>query len=898
MQSALVKSALVRFGAPLLLALGLVSCGGGGGGDGGGTTPPPVTTPSLKAAIAAAAADPANDSSIVSDKSSTAPFRVLQDANLPAVTVAGPPKVNFTLFSNGAVVPKENIVSASAIIAKLIPASGGNPDEWQTYTHRTRTPATAVAGRTYSDAVKATLDNPAYPLGTTTAYSDSPATPLVYNDDGYYTYTFSTDITDPTKTEGVVYEPARTHRVAVQVRYKTGNKNPDGTDEVVNTNPYFDFTVSGGNSVAVTDPGKTRKMIDVASCNSCHEKLALHGGGRIDTQYCVMCHNPGTINTADAQRNLSAGKDANSGNAITLATLVHKIHSARLLLSNWSADPAKDKGGERVTIRTDDFTEVGFPQDLRNCTKCHSGDNPSTPQGGNWEKTSSKQACLTCHANKAGSDWEAFHKPLAVSLVGPGAAAKDIPDKNCQDCHKPGTDVAPGRVHWNQNEENAAKYKMNIESAVFNDTADHMGRSVTVKYYLSDPTNGNAAYNLVTSDCTFPPPNICRPPTGTTNTKFGNLQFRVTWPAMVGQALAVTEYTAYNIGGNGAAAYAASGVNDGTNHYTATIPLPDDSANLVVQGTARVVSIGQIKEPQLEVKSATDPRPEVVPTVMISTVAQNTWKEFAISGTLNPRRQIVSTEKCNVCHGALGTTSGSNTLANAFHGGARNIVESCVVCHDPNRAGSNIMANGLPSPLIESYQMKRMIHGIHGNSKRTYPFTHGNKVNAAFGKDGIQLTSGLTALVSSSSVSAPAGTLFEPWLTGSEIPAGTPFASGVENYAAEVAWPGVGINCNACHVNNSYKVDQGPVGTVIQKPIDPATMKAKTDPKTWMVITPKAATCTACHDSSTAMGHVTSFGAAAFGNATQAQGWLIQETCADCHSSGGFKGVDIVHGQK
>ena len=47
-----------------------------------------------------------------------------------------------------------------------------------------------------------------------------------------------------------------------------------------------------------------------------------------------------------------------------------------------------------------------------------------------------------------------------------------------------------------------------------------------------------------------------------------------------------------------------------------------------------------------------------------------------------------------------------------------------------------------------------------------------------------------------------------------------------------------------------------------------------------------------------AIGHVTSFGNASFANLTQAQSVQNQEICADCHSSGGFKGVDIVHGQK
>jgi nitrate/TMAO reductase-like tetraheme cytochrome c subunit len=64
------------------------------------------------------------------------------------------------------------------------------------------------------------------------------------------------------------------------------------------------------------------------------------------------------------------------------------------------------------------------------------------------------------------------------------------------------------------------------------------------------------------------------------------------------------------------------------------------------------------------------------------------------------------------------------------------------------------------------------------------------------------------------------------------------------------------------------------------------------------VISPQAATCTSCHDSSTAIGHVTSFGNATFADRSQAQSMQIQETCTDCHASGGFKGVDIVHGQK
>jgi len=287
-------------------------------------------------------------------------------------------------------------------------------------------------------------------------------------------------------------------------------------------------------------------------------------------------------------------------------------------------------------------------------------------------------------------------------------------------------------------------------------------------------------------------------------------------------------------------------------------------------------------------------------------VVQNTYAEVALSGTLNPRRQIVATEKCNVCHAALGTTSGANTLANAFHNGARDIVGACVVCHDVNRATSNVMTNGLP--YLETFQLKRMIHSIHGNSKRTYPFAHGNVVQGPFGKDGTLLAQGAFLADQKVTIGGVATTVVP---AGTTVAAGTDFLgiaqlinnaastagytgapiTAAENYAAEVAWPGVGINCNVCHVNNSYKVDHGPLGAVVAKPI------GVTDPTQWMVITPKAASCTACHDSPTAIAHVTSFGQASFGNLTQAQGWVTQEICADCHSSGGFKGVDIVHGQ-
>ena len=837
-----MKHLLVRWGTACLVLVAMAGCGGGSSSSDAISPAPAPSSSAVRDVVTAASLIAANDTAT----NSSASFTVLQGAGVAAVTVNSPPKVNFAVFSDGKVKSDLLITNVSFAIAKLVPGSNGNPDQWVNYIYRKETAAAGFGpgGKpALASAMQATTDG---------KQTDATllANQLVYNADGYYSYTFKTDIKDPAQTNGVVFEPTRTHRVAIQLSYK----NAAGATVLVN--PYFDFTLdAGGKSVAVTDPAKTRKMTDVASCNGCHEKLALHGGGRVDTQYCVMCHNTGTT-------------DANSGNNLNLATMVHKIHAGKLLFSKLAT------GGEDYTIwgyqnSKNSYAEVGFPQDLRNCSKCHSGANPNTPQGDNWKSKPSKEACLTCHTSNVGSNWNTTHKGIAVSLIASGAQATDLPNAQCVRCHGAGSVVSAERVHWNQIEANAAKYKMNIENVAY----DSSTRKVTIKYFLSDPTNANTAYKLVTADCAYTgTAGVCVPPTTTpstpNNTKFGNLRFYLAYQNMANQSEAVTEFSAYNNGGSGASAYAHTGTNDGSNHYTVQIVVPADTLTAIAKGTARVVSIGQVKEHKLAAASATDPRTEVVPTVFVNTIVQHTSQELALTGTLSPRRAIVSNEKCNVCHSSLGTASGSNMLANAFHDGARNTVEACVVCHDANRVSSTVMTNGLA--LNESYQFKRMIHGIHGNSKRTYPFTHGNKVVGAFCNP---------ANTSDIAKAACNGTLT--------------FAADVENFAAEVAWPGVGINCNACHVNNSYKVDMSPLGAVVKKPT------GVTDPNLWMVITPKAATCTACHDSNTAITHVTNFGGGAFGGKTQAQiAAQPRETCDDCHASGGFKSVDIVHGQK
>jgi OmcA/MtrC family decaheme c-type cytochrome len=820
-------------GMAALIVGSLAGCGGGGGdGGGGGGTPPPGGATDLQGAISAAAADPANDSAT----NPSAAFTVIQNAGQPVVTVASPPVVRFTVFSDGAVVQGLTKSNVRFNLAKLVRGTNGDPDDWMNYVYSKETPTAGVGpGGTpvLPEAWQATTD----PSGSAT---------LVYKSDGYYEYTYSTDILnaeDPRNPGVKIWDPTATHRIGIQLSYT------NAAGDTVMVNPYIDFTFTsnGGvySSVAVTDPAQTRKVVDVSSCNQCHNRLALHGGGRIDPQYCVMCHNNGT-------------EDANSGHNLRLKTMVHKIHAGKREFAQ----------GEEYIIwgyhdSEHDYAEVGFPQDLRNCTKCH--DNVKAPQADNWKQKPSKQACLTCHQSGPGTasvppDATAKHPGtwynIHVTALGLGSTVDAVPNVVCVDCHGPGKTWRPDQVHFNQLE--SKKYKVNIEGATLV-AAPGAGTpgTVRVQYYISDPTNGDAAYDLF-AGCAGTPP-VCG-----SNDKFGNVRFILAYQSLPNQPNVVTEFSSYNNGGNNAAAYAArAGVTSlGNNHYTVDITVPADTATHTARGTARVVSYGQIKEPKLDPVT----RLEETPTTLVNVAAQNTFKDVVLTGNLNPRRAVVSTEKCNACHGLLGTASGSNTLENAFHGGARNIVEACVVCHDPNRISSTVMADG--SGAQESYQMKRMIHGLHGGTKRTYPFTHGNTVVAAFGKDCVSLA--------------------DPLVTCS---------AGTENFTAEVAYPGIIQDCNACHVNDSWKVDHGVLGAGIGNGTD--TVRGTLDD---LVISPKAATCTGCHDATGVKTHVVNMGGATFGTLTQGDllNGAVFEVCQGCHEArvGALRPVDQVHGLK
>ncbi|MGO9446645.1 MAG: OmcA/MtrC family decaheme c-type cytochrome [Thiobacillaceae bacterium] len=859
-------SSVVRLGLAAWLVAALAGCGGGGGGGNSSGV--------ANGGNAAVAATAANSSAT----NPLAAFTAI--SGIPLVTVASPPHVNFTVINkNGQVVqgltlggtpvtdPQTNsTVTCNTVrfaIAKLVRDPLGEvPDQWVNYIYRTEagTPGVGPGGVVQAPNSKQATTDP-----TTNAA-------LSFNSAGYYTYTFSTDIRTPTAANNnVAFEPSRTHRVAIELCYV------DSDGSIVQVNPYYDFTlvqnpnlVTGYISQPVINPANTRVMVDKASCNVCHDKLAAHGGGRVDPQYCVLCHNPSTT-------------DANSGNVLDFKMMIHNIHAGQRLATATDGAPSTYEIWGYLD-KLSDFSKVGFPQDLRNCTKCHNGfasNDPNvavvTPQGDNWETQASKGACLTCHKTDA---WylQPAHITLLALLNPPNQSVNAIADNICKGCHSStgGLNVDPARVHLNQIQTDAANYQFNFDAPP---TYNSNTRTVTLKYSITNPANNNAAYDLK-ADCA-----------GNCNSSniFGNVQILIGSLTLVGAPAPIADYTS----SSSTSVYAYSGTDDGTHHYTVTTPALPNSGAAQSHGTARALSYGQVLEAQLNPIS----RVPVAPAANVNVPMRNQFVDFSLDGTGAARRIVVSNAACEACHGMLGTASGSNTLANAFHSGAGNSVAGCPICHDANYLANDVNVGGVA--YNESFQFKRMVHGIHSAGASTEANWTGRAKDFIFGD--------MTAAAPNTGI----------------------------DFSVVVKYPGILSDCSTCHVGTSFQNDGGLLGTNVHTNTTIKTPDNLNDPLFNNVISPEASSCSGCHDDVVAMSHMVTVGGAVFGttsninspiqcgavptsvcgsvsgmlavggsaNVVWTGGWTqmdilgskVLEECDGCHAPGAIEDVDIVH---
>ena len=915
---------IMRLGAVALMAAALTACGGGGGGGGGGGNPPP---PPVTGGVALNAvnnngtgpiADTSNTNigpqgSVVAPSGAAAAFSALDNANWHAVTVNSPPIIRFTVVSNGQFVTTLTKSSVRFAMNQLVtsrPAkvtdSGSVPDQWVPFVYHSVTSAAAVAAFPVPADAKdwqATTESPTGDLSTPACQGLTDATGvgtgcLVYDSTNhFYTFYMRSDVKKvltptalgttlgtaaaatpagaPTSAAdgdvGTLWNPAATHRVAIQMSFT----DSDGNTQLVN--PWYDFTIDAatGNSVPVTDLTKDHIVVNIASCNTCHSKLAMHGGGRIDTQFCVMCHNGTTV-------------DPYSGNNLDLRTMVHNIHAGRSLIGGYKIVGYQNS--------VSDFSNVGFPQDLRNCTKCHSGDaavagrmdaatggpdgtvaKVATPQGENWNTQVSKAACLTCHTTGA-NDPRTTLIGAASGLAGQSKNWADIhpfglvADAVCATCHAPGTGIEPAVGHYVQQITNGRNYKYNLISAKVTTAPTTLATgTVTAVFNIAytNPTTKAVSFINTATD----------PRTAGSFVKLALGYYNLNSKNASGNAVTLADFTNYNNGGS-ASANASTAVCTTTvsanDTCTVAITLPMNTAARVAQGgTAEVLMYGTVKETQLETDGAT-----ALPAAPLNAFTLGVHPEalpFAISGTASARRTIVADYKCDSCHGVLDTTSGSNTLSIAFHSGDRGSVKACPICHDVNRLStSELQPNGSFYGGVvynESFAFRRFVHGIHsaGAGFRAMPFLHGNATTSVQqGPNPANMYSG-------------------------------------NNYAQIVTYPGALDDCSQCHMvpgdsgntRNTYtfQADANPLGVAVNQcgtDWNPAliggpaatTINAAafnsigiagynrntctaatkgTNPLNWNVITPQASACSACHDGTGAANHMINVGGAHFG---------------------------------
>ncbi|NMH66660.1 OmcA/MtrC family decaheme c-type cytochrome [Shewanella salipaludis] len=483
-----------------------------------------------------------------------------------SVTINSAPVVEFNVVDQDGL-PYVDLPSIRFTLAKLLPSKNGDSSAWQSYINRTEAPNGVGPGT--QETIQAT--------------SDSGGT-LENHQDGSYTYTFGTDITAITSPLAVVYEPELTHRLGMQL---SGNDQP-----VANT--VFDFRPADGETMGLD----SREVVKIENCNSCHGKLALHGGGRIETKLCVTCHNPGST-------------DANSGNTVDFKVMIHKIHRGEAL-------PSVVQGGEYAIYgfrdTKHDYSDVVLPQDIRNCSKCHDANDAATPEAIGWQERPTIQACGSCH------DDVDFAK--GVDGGHPGGVMTDNAD--CTVCHKEGGFA--GSVvasHATLNADAAKDFKWNILNV--SNTAP--GNFPTVTFSVVNPNQDNASYDIKTH------------PAFSANAR---LSIDLAWDTKdyhnTGSGSGAANVISFN------ALTTAVANADGSFSATSTVALP-----------ATAVGTGAVA---IEGRPAADFDGDNVYSDRLPVKSEVGFFPITDSAAI-PRRQSVDNAKCNNCHQQLSLHGGS-----------------------------------------------------------------------------------------------------------------------------------------------------------------------------------------------------------------------------------------------
>lgn len=445
-----------------------------------------------------------------------------------------------------------------------------------------------------------------------------------------------------------------------------------------------------------------RDVVTTASCNKCHDPLALHGGSRRSVELCVMCHQPQTV-------------DPDTGNTMDMPVLVHKIHMGAQL-------PSVQAGGKYQVIgfgqSVHDYSSVVIPSDARRCQVCHDG---KAAQPDKWLKPS-RAACGACHDDVNFATGEKH-----VNLP-------QLSDNQCANCHTP-----QGELDFDASilgahmipEDSQMLPGVNFELLKVDDGA--AGKRPTVTFSITDDKGNPVKPSEMT-----------------------RLALVLGGPT--------SDYSTFLSEDVRAAQGSGS-----TFFWTFQNPLPADAKG------SYTVFIEGYKNTKLLAGTTRE--------VTAQDQGVNKSIYFSVDGSaMEPRRRVVDIAKCNSCHVNL-----------TLHGGNRNRVEACVVCHNPTKTDSARRPAG--DKPDESISFSHMIHKIHSGHELGQPY-------AVYG------------------------------------------FGNVKHEYSHVRYPGDRRNCNACHVNNSQNP---PLSDKLQPVVNPRAFVSPMQPAT--------AACVGCHVSKDAFSH-------------------------------------------
>jgi OmcA/MtrC family decaheme c-type cytochrome len=237
--------------------------------------------------------------------------------------------------------------------------------------------------------------------------------------DGTYTWTMANAI--PENAKG-------TYSIGIEGYQNTtllaGTKQ-EQTIREAGVNKVFSFSVDGSPVV------ERRQVVSLDKCNQCHFSLSVHGDNRNRIEQCVLCHNPNTTDTTYRPA------DQQPSQTVQFAYMIHRIHTGASSKAEYTVY------GYHGSVN--DFTEVRFPGDRRDCAACHvnGSEQPPLPEG--LQNVSDPRgllnpmgpttaACTGCHTDMA----TASHALSNTS---------DRLGEACSVCHATDADFGVPRVH-------------------------------------------------------------------------------------------------------------------------------------------------------------------------------------------------------------------------------------------------------------------------------------------------------------------------------------------------------------------------------------------------------------------------------------------------------------------